>query len=93
MILGSYYEVYKTCPYPGCRCHRGKRHGPFPALTWSADGKRHMAMVRRADTVQIKQKAKAYKQFQLRLKQLRKVDVRIEKILGDIRSILTEAYR
>jgi hypothetical protein len=35
MIIGSLYEVYKTCGKPNCSCKKGKRHGPFPMLSVS----------------------------------------------------------
>ena len=27
-LFGSLSETYRTCGRPGCRCHRGHKHGP-----------------------------------------------------------------
>jgi len=63
MIIGSLYEVYKTCSKPNCSCKKGKRHGPFPALSVSIAGKRSLKMVRKEDLPVVKEKAGAYRSF------------------------------
>ena len=27
-LFGSLSETYRTCGWPGCRCHQGHKHGP-----------------------------------------------------------------
>ena len=40
MLQGSLSETTRTCGNPGCRCHRGKRHGPHTYLTFKTpDGR------------------------------------------------------
>lgn len=40
MLQGSLSETTRTCGHPGCRCHRGERHGPHTYLTFKkADGR------------------------------------------------------
>ena len=36
MIVGSLYEVYKTCSKANCCCSKGNKHGPFFALSISS---------------------------------------------------------
>jgi hypothetical protein len=92
MIMGSYYQVYKTCTQNNCRCQRGEKHGPFPALSWSAAGKRRMVMVKEADASAVEQKARAYRNYRKGLVKVRMVIKDIEEILEQIRSLLVEEY-
>lgn len=34
MLQGSLSQTTRTCGHPGCRCHRGQRHGPHTYLTF-----------------------------------------------------------
>jgi hypothetical protein len=34
MLQGSLSQTTRTCGTPGCRCHRGQRHGPHTYLTF-----------------------------------------------------------
>jgi len=34
MLQGSLAETTRTCGTPGCRCHRGERHGPHTYLSF-----------------------------------------------------------
>lgn len=92
LIVGSYYLVYKTCSHEGCRCHKGEKHGPFPALSWTAEGKRGMVMVRAADTAVVERKAAAYKRYQKAMTRLRRLSSQIDATLQEIRTRLTEEY-
>jgi hypothetical protein len=92
LIMGSYYQVYKTCTQPNCKCQRGEKHGPFPALSWSADGKRKMVMVKAADAASVQQKANAYRTYQKNLAKIRRQMERIDTLLGQIRLLLLEEY-
>jgi hypothetical protein len=92
MILGSFYHVYKTCTKPNCRCRKGTKHGPFPALSRSVEGKRRLVMVRKQDAPDVQKKATAYKDFQKRLCRLRKLSDNIDAVLQQIRSLQLEEY-
>jgi hypothetical protein len=92
MIPGSFYEVYKTCSKPNCRCQKGHKHGPFPALSQSIAGKRRLIMVRKSDSRNVQAKADAYKRFQKRLSRLRKLTTSIDTILTRIRALQQEKY-
>jgi hypothetical protein len=93
MVRGCYYQVYKTCTQPNCRCQKGHKHGPFPALSWSVDGKQRMVMVKAADVPLVERKATAYREYQGGLTRIRRVMSTIEELLGRIRSLLLEEYR
>lgn len=92
MIPGSFYSVYKTCSKKNCRCQRGDKHGPFPALSQSIGGKRKLVMVKQEDVPSVRTKATAYKDFQKRLTRLRRLMTTVDTILQDIRSLLLEEY-
>lgn len=92
MIMGSYYQVYKTCTYKNCKCQRGEKHGPFPALSWSVEGKRKMVMVKENDAKAVQQKVSTYRQYQKNMGKIRKIMTTIEDILTQIRTLLIEEY-
>lgn len=93
MIIGSLYEVYKTCSKPNCCCEKGKKHGPFPALSISIAGKRSLKMVRREDLLVVREKAKAYQSFQQGLARIRKLNKEIDALLEDIKKEFLEEYK
>ena len=92
MIMGSYYQVYKTCTQKNCKCQRGEKHGPFPALSWSVEGKRKMVMVKEADAGTVQQKVGTYRQFQKNMGRIRDIMTAIDDILAQIRTLLLEEY-
>jgi len=93
MVTGSLYEVYKTCSKPNCCCERGRRHGPFPALSISMAGKRRLKMVRREDLPLVREKAKAYQSFQQGLATIRKINKEIDVLLEQIKKEFLEEYK
>ena len=93
MIIGSLYEVYKTCSKPNCSCREGKRHGPFPALSVSIKGKRSLRMVRKEDLPAVKEKAEAYQAFQQGLAKVRKINKEIDSMLEEIKAEYLEEYK
>jgi len=93
MIIGSLYEVYKTCGKPNCCCRKGKKHGPFFALSISVEAKRSVKMVRKNDLAAVRQKALAYQSFQQGLAKIRKIDKEIVILLEQIKKELLEEYK
>jgi len=93
LIKGSIYQTYRTCSYPNCRCHRGRKHGPFPAISFSINGKHHSRPIRRDDFADVQRKAGAYKRFQKALTQWRAYNRESETILEKIREISVEHYQ
>ena len=92
MIMGSYYQVYKTCTHKNCKCQRGEKHGPFSALSWSVEGKRKMVMVKENDAKAVQQKVSTYRQYQKNMGKIRKIMTTIEDILTQILTLLIEEY-
>jgi len=93
MIIGSLYEVYKTCSKPNCCCKKGKKHGPFFALSISVEAKRSVKMVRKNDLAVVREKALAYQSFQKGLAKIRKIDKEIVILLEEIKKDFLEEYR
>lgn len=93
MIIGSLYEVYKTCSKPNCCCKKGKKHGPFFALSISVEAKRSVKMVRKDDLTVVRQKALAYQSFQQGLAKIRKIDKEIVILLEQIKKEFLEEYK
>lgn len=93
MIIGSLYEVYKTCSKPNCSCKEGKKHGPFPALSVSIKGRRSLKMVRKEDLPAVRDKAKAYQAFQQGLASVRKLTKEIDYMLEEIKAEYSEEYK
>jgi hypothetical protein len=92
MVQGSFYYVQKTCSKKNCCCKKGQKHGPFPALSQSINGKRKLVMIKKEDEEVVARKAHNYKIFQKRLTKLRKIIPRIDLLLQNIRSTLIEEY-
>ena len=93
MIIGSLYEVYKTCSKPNCSCKEGKKHGPFPALSVSIKGTRSLRMVRKEDQPAVREKAEAYQSFQQMLAKVRKLNKEIDSMLEEIKAQYLEEYK
>ena len=92
MIAGSLYQTYRTCSYPNCRCRKGEKHGPFPALSFTVDGRRKSRPIRRDDVGLVTEKAAAYKRFQKSLTRWRALHRECETILERIRELSVEPY-
>jgi|WetSurMetagenome_2_1015567.scaffolds.fasta_scaffold517991_2 hypothetical protein len=92
MIAASVYQTYRTCSYPNCRCHKGQKHGPFLAISFSVDGKRRSRPVRHDDVVLVQKKAAAYRLFQKTLTRWRALHRHSEAILERIRELSVEQY-
>lgn len=92
LIAGSYYLVYKTCTRTNCCCQRGKKHGPFPALSFSHDGKRGMIMIRAKDAPVVAVKAAAYRQFVRKVRELRRLNAKVLAVVGKLGHLLREGY-
>ena len=92
LLKGSIYQTYRTCSYPNCRCHRDQKHGPFPAISFSINGKHHSRPIRRDDLAEVQRKADAYKRFQKALTQWRANNRESETVLENIRELSVEHY-
>ena len=93
MIVGSLYEVFKTCSKKNCCCKQGNKHGPFFALSISVDAKRSIKMIRKDDLTVIKEKALAYQSFQKGLAKIRKINKEIDILFERIKKEFLEKYK
>jgi hypothetical protein len=93
MIVGSVYETFRTCSYPNCRCHKGQKHGPFPSISYSINGKHKSRPIRRDDLTDVQTKASAYKKFQTTILRWRALCVECEKLLERIRELSVRHYQ
>jgi len=93
MIVGSVYLTYRTCSYPNCRCHKGQKHGPFVAISYTLDGKRRSRPIRAEDVEMVRAKAQAYKRFQTTRTRWRKLCRQCEEVLEKIRLSTAEQYQ
>ena len=93
MVIGSLYEVYKTCSKVNCCCKKGKKHGPFPALSISIAGKRSLKMVRKEDIAVVRKRASAYQSFQQSLARIRRINKEIDVLLEQTKKEFLEEYK
>jgi len=93
MIAGSIYQSYRTCSYPNCRCHKGQKHGPFPAISYSVHGKHKSRPIRRDDLDSVQTKAAAYKRFQNAITAWRALCRECETLLERIRELTVQHYQ
>jgi len=93
MILGSFYKVYRTCGHANCCCKRGKKHGPFWALSKSLKGKRSLKMVKQKDIEAVREKALSYKNFQKGLAKIHKLNNELDNFLEKVKQSYLEEYK
>lgn len=92
MIQGLPHEVYRRCGKKTCKCTRGFKHGPYPALSVHNNGKQKTVMVKKADTHTILKRSKRYRYFQRTLSKIRRINKEIDGILEEIKKLTTESY-
>lgn len=92
MMAGSFYEMYKQCGRPDCRCTRGDLHGPYPVLSIARDGRRSTRSVPRDRAAEVRRRAEAYRAFQRRRRRLQGAMRRIAEIVTEIREAHLEDF-
>lgn len=92
MIPASLMYVYKTCSTPNCKCKKGEKHGPYPAIQFKADGKYKIKMIKRNELTNIETKVQAYKEYQEGLAEINKLNAQINKLLQQLRDENLEEY-
>lgn len=89
MIEGCIHIIYKKCGKESCHCKDGKKHGPYSAIVRKVNGKSKLTYVDKLDIID---KAKAYKKYNKRLANLRKINEEIFSYLRYLRDIFTTIY-
>ncbi|MGP8330647.1 MAG: DUF6788 family protein [Methanosarcinaceae archaeon] len=92
MIAGSFLSVYKTCSTPNCKCKKGQKHGPYPAIQFKSKGKYTIKMLKSNDVQEVEIKLEAYRQYQTRLAETNKLNTQITKLLQQLRDENLEEY-
>lgn len=88
LLKGSFFEQYRKCGKTGCRCERGKRHGPYPYLVVGKGAKRKLTYVAAKDYAGIKMRSENSKEFAALLAKRSKLNEKIKSGINDIRRIL-----
>jgi hypothetical protein len=69
-VFGSLSETYRTCGWPGCRCHQGHKHGPHVYVSYRGPDGTTGYYVPRALTEPMRAGVAAWQELQQVLRQL-----------------------
>ena len=86
------HEVLRKCGKKSCKCNRGGKHGPYPALSVNRLGRQKIVMIKKADAATVLNRADRYKHFQQTLARIRKIDKEINQILVKLKIDTTSDY-
>lgn len=79
ILRGSLTKYYITCTRsPGCRCHRGFKHGPYWYLSVNFHGKTRKALIPRNKLPQVRRYLRNWKRFSKLMDQI--IDANIDRI-------------
>ncbi len=92
MIAASFMSIYKTCSTPNCKCKKGEKHGPYPAIQVKSKGKYKIKMLKSNEVDEVEIKVEAYKQYQAGLAEINKLNTKINKLLQQLRDENLEEY-
>lgn len=92
MIHGLPHLIYRKCGKKNCKCAKGNRHGPYPALSINKHGKQRISIIRNADTYPVMKEAKRYRYFQETLSSIRKINREIDTLLEKVKTETTNEY-
>lgn len=92
MVFGLPHEVFRRCGKSNCRCARGERHGPYPALSVNKDGKQKIVMIKKADTLVVLGEANRYRHYQETLAKIRRINKEVDRLLEKVKSATTRSY-
>jgi hypothetical protein len=67
ILAGSLVKQYVICGKPGCRCQRGKKHGPLFYLYWKEQGRSRSLYVPREKVMEIRRQIQNYRHLQKEL--------------------------
>ncbi len=92
MVLGLPHYVYRKCGNKNCKCAKGQKHGPYPALSVNKDGGRKTVMVKKVDALSVLEEARRYKNYQETLAKIRKINKETDELLEELKKITTRNY-
>ncbi len=56
MIAANLSYVYRSCGKSGCKCQKGDKHGPYPAIQIKIKNKRTIKMIKKNDIDEVEKK-------------------------------------
>jgi len=92
MIAASLMYIYKTCSTPNCKCKKGEKHGPYPAIQFKSGNKYKIKMLKRDEAAEVETKVQAYREYQEGLAEINKLNAQINKLLQKLRDENLEEY-
>lgn len=92
MVMGIPHYVYRRCGNKNCKCAKGQKHGPYPALSVNKDGGQKIVMVKKADALSVLEDSRRYKDYQETLAKIRKINKAIDGLLDEIKKLTTRSY-
>ena len=92
MIAGSISYVYRKCGKPTCKCQKGGKHGPYPAIQIKIKNKRTVKMIKKSDVEEVEKKVNEYKAYQDGLAKINKLHKEILSLLQEARDKNLEEY-
>ena len=92
MIVASLSYVYRRCGKTTCKCTKGEKHGPYPAIQINVKNKRTIKMIKKNDVDEIEKKVTQYKAYQDGLAKMNKLYKEIHKLLQEARDKNLEVY-
>ena len=92
MIAASLSYVYRKCGKQTCKCQRGEKHGPYPAIQLKVNNKRTIKMIKKKDTDEVEKKVQQYKEYQDGLAKINQLHKQITKLLQQLRDENLEKY-
>jgi len=92
MIHGMPHEVLRKCGKKNCKCNKGSKHGPYPALSVNRQGSQKIVMIKKADAASVLDCAKRFKHYQQTLARIRRIDKEINHILVKLKMDNTTDY-
>jgi len=84
-LTGSLFKRYRVCGKPGCRCTRGKKHGPYWCLSVFRAGTPRVFPVTPTTAVRARRAARAYRRWRTRIRRLRALDAVLQGLLERLR--------
>jgi len=92
MIPATFSLVYRRCGKKNCKCNRGERHGPYPAIQIKINNKMTVKMVKKDDANEVKKKTERYRKYQEGLARINRLNRQINKLLQEARDKNLEVY-
>ncbi len=86
MIAASLSYVYRRCGKTTCKCQKGEKHGPYPAIQFNEKNKKTIKMIKKNDVDEIEKQVTQYKEYQDGLAKINKLHKEIHKLLQEARN-------